>query len=664
MDVFLELSFGDYLHFAAVVTASVVAITAYSLSAYALAFNFRSHAARQFAFLAACVLVVFAMDVAVARLGEQASAELWLRVQWIGLALLPAAYFGFASSVLQATHHAVGYRGPLGIFVLIACVGLAFFALFTDALVLPPAAAEQLPHLRPGPLFWLFAAAFLLALAHSIRDLMLARSRSLTQAGRRRNTLLLLGFVAPALGSFPYLVAFGEPLAGAVLTVLQFSVLVNVATAVLLSLMMLAVAYHGVALPDRVVRYRLVRFAIRGPFVAILVIVALQTVPPVEASLGLPRDLVVFSVVSVVIVAGQLLMSLSRPLVDLLIYREDAREIHWLRELERRLLTPSDIQTFLENHLISLCEFLQASRGFVAAISDGNLAVEAATGMSDQPDEIMSAENWRDLLRESMQRGEGTGFQPLPTMRGGLYVWPLFGHEAESPDTVLLGFVGAQTEMTAESFGVRELLNLQTLQARMAEALMDRRLQIDVLRGLRHIIPELRKIQDLRGRVPYPGEMEADSPKARERHAPDPEFTAWVRDALRNLWAGPRLARSPLIHLRAMGMYLDKTKGNSNHALRLLLGDAIEGLRPADGAERGHLDTLLYQILEMRFIQGRKVREIASKLAMSESDLYRKQRVAIEQVVTILQEMEEAAHADNSASLRNDDLADTSYMTG
>jgi hypothetical protein len=42
----------------------------------------------------------------------------------------------------------------------------------------------------------------------------------------------------------------------------------------------------------------------------------------------------------------------------------------------------------------------------------------------------------------------------------------------------------------------------------------------------------------------------------------------------------------------------------------------------------------------MRFIKGRKVREIADQLAISESDLYRKQRVAIGHLAQVLSEME------------------------
>jgi hypothetical protein len=42
----------------------------------------------------------------------------------------------------------------------------------------------------------------------------------------------------------------------------------------------------------------------------------------------------------------------------------------------------------------------------------------------------------------------------------------------------------------------------------------------------------------------------------------------------------------------------------------------------------------------MKFLEGRKVRDIAMKLSMSEADLYRKQRVAIEAVANAVMDME------------------------
>jgi hypothetical protein len=55
----------------------------------------------------------------------------------------------------------------------------------------------------------------------------------------------------------------------------------------------------------------------------------------------------------------------------------------------------------------------------------------------------------------------------------------------------------------------------------------------------------------------------------------------------------------------------------------------------------------LYNILDLKFLEGKKVREIASRLAMSEADLYRKQRIAIEAVTKSILEMEAEAHQEN-----------------
>ncbi|MFW5749109.1 MAG: hypothetical protein ACOCYT_05795, partial [Chloroflexota bacterium] len=48
----------------------------------------------------------------------------------------------------------------------------------------------------------------------------------------------------------------------------------------------------------------------------------------------------------------------------------------------------------------------------------------------------------------------------------------------------------------------------------------------------------------------------------------------------------------------------------------------------------------LYNILTLRFIEKRKVRETARRLYMSEANLYRKQNVAIEAVADVILEME------------------------
>ena len=52
---------------------------------------------------------------------------------------------------------------------------------------------------------------------------------------------------------------------------------------------------------------------------------------------------------------------------------------------------------------------------------------------------------------------------------------------------------------------------------------------------------------------------------------------------------------------------------------------------------------LLYNILEMKYMRGMKVREIAQQLSLSEADFYRKQRVAINELTRILLTMEETS---------------------
>jgi hypothetical protein len=49
----------------------------------------------------------------------------------------------------------------------------------------------------------------------------------------------------------------------------------------------------------------------------------------------------------------------------------------------------------------------------------------------------------------------------------------------------------------------------------------------------------------------------------------------------------------------------------------------------------------------MKFMEGRRVRDVATRLAMSEADLYRKQRVAVEEVAQAIIEMEQEVRSGN-----------------
>ena len=84
---------------------------------------------------------------------------------------------------------------------------------------------------------------------------------------------------------------------------------------------------------------------------------------------------------------------------------------------------------------------------------------------------------------------------------------------------------------------------------------------------------------------------------------------------------------------------LEENESNQTNALRVILRKGVEQTRP-EGERRFTGEWILYNILEMKFLEGRKVRDIAMRLAMSEADLYRKQRVAIEAVAQAIMTME------------------------
>jgi len=204
---------------------------------------------------------------------------------------------------------------------------------------------------------------------------------------------------------------------------------------------------------------------------------------------------------------------------------------------------------------------------------------------------------------------------------------------------MVLGLLGVEARATPADLAEGEQEMIATLIAQAELALEDRRLQQDVFVALERIIPDIEQVQRLRGIVRYAGSpgllpLAADSPV----NAPD--FTQMVRDALVHYWGGPNLTDSPLINLEVVQEAVREHDGNAVRALRAVLDQAIDNLRPDGERRMTAAEWLLYNILELKFIQGMRVRDIAHRLAMSESDLYRKQRVAIEEVARSLAEME------------------------
>ena len=177
-------------------------------------------------------------------------------------------------------------------------------------------------------------------------------------------------------------------------------------------------------------------------------------------------------------------------------------------------------------------------------------------------------------------------------------------------------------------------------------ALEDRYLQEKVFNSLEDLTPQVEMIQNLRAAARYDGTQVLTAPDT-ELDLEHNDLPKWVKDALSHYWGGPKLTKSPLIKLKVVQKTVDDHDGISTNALRSILKQGIERVRP-EGDRRFTGEWILYNILEMKFMEGRKVREIALRLAMSEADLYRKQRVAIEAVANAIIEMETQAREEVS----------------
>jgi hypothetical protein len=192
---------------------------------------------------------------------------------------------------------------------------------------------------------------------------------------------------------------------------------------------------------------------------------------------------------------------------------------------------------------------------------------------------------------------------------------------------------------------------LTVLTQRAAQALKDRQIQAQVFSSIEALNPEVELIQNLRAATRYStGRSLSEALTRSDTPIKQGILPKYVKDALTHYWGGPKLTESPLLRLSVVQQSMDEHDGNPTNALRAILRQAIDRTRP-EGERRFTGEWILYNILELKFMEGRKVREVALRLSMSEADLYRKQRVAIDAVANAILEMEKEAIEDEDIAL-------------
>jgi hypothetical protein len=628
-----------------VLLTSAILITGLGLLLYILRYNRQSSVTLAFAALLGCVIVVYVVDLIVGSLGSFEQAAPWLRLQWLGIALAAPVLLHF-SAILLRTTNARRRFSEWGIWLSYLVGGLVLLAaFFTDLVVQNPATASYPYHLAAGAAFFIFAVFYFTIVAWGAVNINWARQRCLTSTSRRRMTYAAISFIVPSIGIFPYLLIASWPgfLPEAIFWLLL--VVGNVAVAVMLVVLAYSVAYFGVLAPDRVVKRRMILFLLRGPVVAWLILGIIIAGGRFESVLGLSSEMVTLFAVAAVILLMQMLITAATPFIERVIFREDRQEVSWLRTLDERLLTSTDMRQFMENVLTAMCDLLRTPTAFLTTMAPEGPRLEVVCGPLEPDGAHWPVEEWQALTRSgSLDNGRSRKERTL-RQENGFFIWDgfwLLPLRTQADDGVTTGVLGLAARSPNIELSEEERAGLDVLVRQAEIALEDWYLQQNVFDALKLLIPEIDTIQRQRGAVRYQGSPALQG--FEETLIERPEFPHLVRDALSHYWGGPKLSDSPLLELRVVERALPEHDGNSIKALRAVLAQGIERLRPDGERKMTATEWLLYNILELKFVQGRRVRDVAMRLAMSESDLYRKQRIAIEEVAHHIAEMERGAY--------------------
>lgn len=613
-----------------------IAITAFSLFLYALSFNLRDRVARSFAVILLCVVVVFTTEALQSKDVPGWGIDLLLRLQWIGIVFLPASYLHLSDALLVTAGRPSRGRRRMVVRLMYLISALFLLLLSTGHLV-----GDFVPNGRPAPhlqrTFWTEVFTFYYVSTMLLAGINFARAyaRMLTRSGQRRMLYLMAGATAPALGSYPYLL-YGYELAGRYpLLFWSAATIINLLVGGLVIVMAYAVAFFGVSWPDRLVKSRLFKWIMRGPVTASAAL-GLMTVVRRSGGAFFGQDYSAFVPLAVVVSVLLLehMITLVAPLWERwLFFGRDRAELQLLQNIEERLLTRGDMQQFLETVLAAVRDHMQSPSSFVAALDSDGLSMLLVAGnrkLIDQQD-----------LSDALQKADyENGDERDEFVWGDFWILPLRQRRQNDMDRdevpSLLGLLGVarHPDQTVEMDSDQRNA-LWLLADRAALALEDRQLQQRVFRSLEDLQPQMEMLQRLRAVGRYDSRTNLLSNEV----PPEADLANWVKDALTHYWGGPKLTNSPLTGLRIVRALEREHEGNTSNAVRALLRRAVDQVKP-EGERRFTTEWILYNILEMKFIEGRKVREVAARLAMSEADLYRKQRVAVEAVARAIVEME------------------------
>jgi hypothetical protein len=604
-----------------------IAITAFALLLYSLSFNLKGRVARVFMIIMFCLVVVFSAESFSSTSKEPYFMDFWLRVQWIGIILLPASYLNFSDALLATTGLPSRWRRKWAIRLTYAASLVMIVLVFTPWFLGDLVTTDQpAPHHQPTTLTYLFTIYYVVILILAWFNFYRSLQRTLTPTSHRRMLYLTLSAVGPVVGAFPFLLYSSNFAAEHSLFFWFITSTVTAGLGMCIFLMAYAVSFFGVPWPDRVVKSRLIKWTLRGPVTASLALGLLTLVNRTNQALGTSFQAVALIVMVVTVLITEYAITLFYPYIEKwIVYDQDVNDFQFIRSLEERIITRSDLRQFIEMVLAAITDQTRARGAYLLKNAEDGIEIIEKTPeidiKPDRMDEIESVIQEADKEVNMLRLGEDVLYPLKNGQHNG--AGRIYGY---------LGISGITDELPLETEAEEALVRLKN---RAMIALRDREMLEQVFELLEHLDPQEQMIQRLRAAGRFDQSALLSDVEWMKQH----EMTTWVKGALTHYWGGPKLTESPLMQMEVVKVALDENDGNEINALRSVLRNGLEQLKPS-GERKYTGEWLLYNILDMKFMEGKKVREIALKLAVSEADLYRKQKVAIEKIADILVQME------------------------
>lgn len=622
-----------------ILAAGIVVIAA-SLLLYNLTRNLSNRVARSSGIVLACVTWAFISDVFISLGPGSFFVEAALRLQWIGIAVVPAATFHLSDALLATTGlPSRGRRRRISRLLYAIGIAFAFAAVLTDLVIITVSDTSGIS-LEGQSLLPLFMLFFIGTNVTAFINVNRARQRCLTRSTKRRMAYLQVTILTPALGIFPYSLVLSPGIEFSIQGLLLINI-VNIGVILMLIFLSYPLSFFGSNRPDRVVKVELLRFLLHGPGTGLLALAVIIFTTRGIRILGLPgEDFMPFAVVAIVLL-WQWMIALGLPRLERwLVYGgEDDEQLAKLQDLSDRLLTRNDLLQLIEATLETICDTLRVEVAFIAVYSDEGMEIIQSVGMTqpEQIQEIRSAEDVGAIVSHFSSFDER---YPESVEWKQYQLLPLYSRRytnGNSDHLRVIAILGIQSERDTLPLVAEDHETLERLLQRIEQSLDDMQLQTEIYAALEGLLPQISITRSRADELEYrPGRTQVLVPNLPSNE----EVYELVRAALRHYWGGPGMTHSRLLNFKSVQETV-RESDSPVQGLRQVLHQLVEAQRPAQG-ERNMIspEWVIYNILTLRFIEGRKVRDVAKRMNMSEGDFYRKQRRAIEAVAESLLDQE------------------------